>query len=497
MSVQSFHYVQQQMERHFDMINQEKKKVRQWSKRLHLALLAYRELLLTICAMDKSAIDSVKHSAKVIKSNIFYVLEYRELVLTLLVTFDDIFYVLEYRELVLTLLVTFDELKMSGAYLNDLIECQHIFLKMLQTYCGGGNSGVMVQKRGRAKKKSKKANEGRRPASEVGHDSAAKTSESDLANRWDEVGPQLSVVLDGRAEIPDDLVPFDATSDVPIDEQKSKAMKNIQHKLRNNEFEQAVGLLRASREVWPENDCFGSNNMPPEEEFLALRDIFFADLGGCQGRISDGRVFKQTQLSKNIENNQLQIPREAALPGKTKVIIENNQLQIPREAALPGKTKVIPYVFVGDEAFALGKNFHFLEHTAKVPLKEFLIIDSAKQEELLKMCISSAIFRVLRKPMLLEPQKAGLIVMLVVYLRNFLPSDKESRLLYSPPGTFDHYENGNLLPGTWRASVDEEVTSLLPIRNVPRRSLNAKAIRDEFVEYFTTDGWVPWQNKFA
>lgn len=120
------------------MINQEKKKVRQWSKRLHLALLAYRELLLTICAMDKSAIDSVKHSAKVIKSNIFYVLEY--------------------RELVLTLLVTFDELKMSGAYLNDLIECQHIFLKMLQTYCGGGNSGVMVQKRGRAKKKSKKGN---------------------------------------------------------------------------------------------------------------------------------------------------------------------------------------------------------------------------------------------------------------------------------------------------------------------------------------------------
>lgn len=34
------------------------------------------------------------------------------------------------------------------------------------------------------------------------------------------------------------------------------------------------------REVWPENDCFGSHNMSPEEEFLALRDIFYADLGG-------------------------------------------------------------------------------------------------------------------------------------------------------------------------------------------------------------------------
>ena len=34
------------------------------------------------------------------------------------------------------------------------------------------------------------------------------------------------------------------------------------------------------RNVWPENDSFGRTDMPPEEEFLALREIFFADLGG-------------------------------------------------------------------------------------------------------------------------------------------------------------------------------------------------------------------------
>lgn len=34
------------------------------------------------------------------------------------------------------------------------------------------------------------------------------------------------------------------------------------------------------REIWSENDCFGKANMSPEEEFLALREIFFADLGG-------------------------------------------------------------------------------------------------------------------------------------------------------------------------------------------------------------------------
>lgn len=34
------------------------------------------------------------------------------------------------------------------------------------------------------------------------------------------------------------------------------------------------------REVWPENDCFGRADITQEEEFLALREIFVADLGG-------------------------------------------------------------------------------------------------------------------------------------------------------------------------------------------------------------------------
>jgi timeless len=32
------------------------------------------------------------------------------------------------------------------------------------------------------------------------------------------------------------------------------------------------------REVWPENDCFGNENMAPEEEFMAIRDIFMANI---------------------------------------------------------------------------------------------------------------------------------------------------------------------------------------------------------------------------
>lgn len=256
MSVQSFHFVQQQMENYFDMINTDKKKLRLWSRRLHLALLAYKELLLTICSMDKSPDGSVRDSAKVIKSNIFYVLEY--------------------RELILTLLVTFDELKMSRTHLKDLLETQHIFFKMFQSYCGGKSGQVVVQKKAKMKRKKSKPTTG-----------AATVPQINLESKWDEAGPQLSTVLEGTADIPTDVVPFDATSDVPIDEQKSECMLDIQRKLRDGDYENAVGLLRAAREVWPENDCFGSNNMAPEEEFLALRDIFFADLGENQTPIQE------------------------------------------------------------------------------------------------------------------------------------------------------------------------------------------------------------------
>lgn len=52
-------------------------------------------------------------------------------------------------------------------------------------------------------------------------DGAAGNAEKDLEGRWDEMAPQLSVILEGGgAEIPYGVVPFDATSEVPIDDQK-------------------------------------------------------------------------------------------------------------------------------------------------------------------------------------------------------------------------------------------------------------------------------------
>lgn len=256
MSVQTFHYVQQQSENYYDMMASDKKKLKLWSRRLHLALLAYRELFLTLSAMDKTPDGTVRDSSKVIKSNIFYVLEY--------------------REFILTLLINYDELKMSDAYLKDLIETQHVFLKMLQDFIGKEGS-VLVQSKAKKKKAKKRSKKGQN-VSRTG----PINQELNVDEMWDEASPQLSSTLENGTEFPSDISPFDAASDVPIDDQKADAMKNIQRKLRNGDYEVGIGLLRAAREVWPENDSFGSPNMAPEEEFLALRDIFFADLGENQ-----------------------------------------------------------------------------------------------------------------------------------------------------------------------------------------------------------------------
>lgn len=86
--------------------------------------------------MDKSPDGTVKDSAKVIKSNIFYVPEY--------------------REFVLALLVNYNELKMSDVYLKDLMETQHVFLKMFESFCGGKGSVVRVQKKNDRQRRKKK-----------------------------------------------------------------------------------------------------------------------------------------------------------------------------------------------------------------------------------------------------------------------------------------------------------------------------------------------------
>lgn len=143
--------------------------------------------------------------------------------------------------------------------------------------------------------------------------------------------------------------------------------------------------------------------------------FLFADVGG-QGRISDSGVLKNSLLWKKLQNNELNLPSDKTLPNR--------------------KIKV-PYVFLGDDAFSLNQNLMktYPAEQKRGSKKRIYNYRLSRARRIIENVfgIMSSIFRVLRKPMLLSPEKATIVIMACVYLHNFLRKSKNSRSLYTPP----------------------------------------------------------------
>ncbi|KAJ8932019.1 hypothetical protein NQ314_015013 [Rhamnusium bicolor] len=110
--------------------------------------------------------------------------------------------------------------------------------------------------------------------------------------------------------------------------------------------------------------------------------------------------------------------------------------------------------------------------------------------------ILSVVFRVLRKPMLLESEKTAKIVLACAFLHNFMrKSDSSER--YNPSGTYDSAQFGEVIPGAWRVEGLPTGT-FLRLKKVARKpSTLAKQYQNEFNSYFLSDiGKVPWQYKY-
>lgn len=205
--------------------------------------------------------------------------------------------------------------------------------------------------------------------------------------------------------------------------------------------------------------------------------FLFCDVG-CQGRISDGGVFRNSILYKKICKEELNLPVSRPLSG--------------REIS-------VPYVFVADDAFAISANVmkpypgRDLKRSAKRTFNYRLSRARRLSENVFG--IMSAAFRVFRKPLLLEPEKAVKVTMACIYLHNFLRQSVNSSQVYTPQGTFDSEEGGQIKPGTWRTEIERN--SLLNLPSIARKSsISCQNIRDEFAEYFVTNGRVPWQASY-
>ena len=211
---------------------------------------AYQELLYNLVDMEGSASPDIKEAGRVLRSSVFYEPEYRELCLQQLSSYNPD--------------------KMTIGYLTDLVSTTHVFLKLMEQM--SKNKHLIVSKK--TKKKVKKSSS----KAKAGGDNGLESREENEAI-WEALSGQLSALLQGREELPTDVIPFDAASDESMEEQKVKCMQNIQRALRNKEPGLALALMRAGREVWPEGDSFGEAGAESEEEFMALREVLFTDLG--------------------------------------------------------------------------------------------------------------------------------------------------------------------------------------------------------------------------
>lgn len=222
---------------------------------------------------------------------------------------------------------------------------------------------------------------------------------------------------------------------------------------------------------------------------LAIVDFdykfIFADVG-CQGRISDGGVYRNSFFYRATQENLLDLPPDKPLP------VSNNPFYDDQNAAL------MPYVFLADDAFPLGKHcMKPYSHNNLTPIKRIFNYRLSRVRRVTENAfgILTNRFRVFTTAMSLSPDKATTITLATLVLHNMLRSISSES--YTPDGFLDaEKENGDVMEGEWRQeSLGTSIFSNLPKTNTKNTSKNAQKIRDMFADHFWGPGQIPWQWK--
>ena len=193
---------------------------------------------------------------------------------------------------------------------------------------------------------------------------------------------------------------------------------------------------------------------------------------GCNGRISDGGVFRNCHLSKALEQNSL---------------------NIPSVGELPNDGRKLPYVIVGDDAFPL-KTYLMKPYPHQHLSREKRIfnyrLSRARRVVENAFGILANRFRVFLTTINLSPENVEKIVVASCALHNYLRTNAGAR--YIAPGFLDRVENdGTLVDGQWR---NEQSLNSIPQQGSNFYSREAKQIRDEYCDYFNSNGKVSWQD---
>lgn len=191
---------------------------------------------------------------------------------------------------------------------------------------------------------------------------------------------------------------------------------------------------------------------------------------GTNGRVSDGGVINNTIFYRNLKNGTLNIPPSEKL--------SNSERQLP-------------FVFIGDEAFALRPDF----------LKPFSQRDLTHDRKIYNYRLSRARriientfgilvarFRIFHGAMAVDLPRIEKIVMAACALHNFLRRKCSST--YITPECVDQEDcvNGGIQPG-----LRGDIIAGLQHGHNRHASTAATTVRDAYMNYFNNEGKVPWQ----
>lgn len=184
---------------------------------------------------------------------------------------------------------------------------------------------------------------------------------------------------------------------------------------------------------------------------------------GTAGRISDGGVYWNSDLS---------------------TAIESNSLNIPEDRPLPGRTKPVPYVIVADAAFSssyhIMKPYPYRGLTREQKIFNYRLSRARRIVENVFGILANR-FRVLLNTIHLSSEKAKIITLACCTLHNFLKKEAKSSYLHTNP----------------EDDIDKRYRFIFGLsRQQAKRPKNeVLLIREEFKEYFNECGAVPWQDE--
>lgn len=208
-------------------------------------------------------------------------------------------------------------------------------------------------------------------------------------------------------------------------------------------------------------------------------ECLYADVGS-NGRVNDSGIWNKTTLLQGIQDGSVQLPDDEKLSNGEKT----------------------PFVFLGDEAFAL-KRF-MMKPFPQQGLNEERRIYNYRHSRARR--ISENLFgivanrwRIFFTVINLEPKYVENIILAALTLHNMLIKSSNSANVYRTPSLADNLlEDGEVTQGEWRLEIPTETFYPLEVpRTGHNASLDAKSVRNKFMEYFLNDGAVDWQWKYC